>query len=78
MQLDQGDETGLTDRYGSTTLYSYPFFRERCQKNTVSPDVATVFSYGLPFPLRADQSLRRSSIIILVGGQIELRGTPLR
>jgi predicted permease len=46
VQLGQGDEAGVTDRYGSDTLYSYPFFREFRQKNTVFSDVAAVFSYG--------------------------------
>jgi predicted permease len=44
--LGDGDEDGMTDRYGSTTLYSYPFFREFRQKNTVFSDVATVFSFS--------------------------------
>lgn len=46
VQLGSGDEGGVTDRYGSDTLYSYPFFRAFRQKNTVFSDVATVFSYG--------------------------------
>ncbi|RZU41790.1 ABC transporter permease [Edaphobacter modestus] len=42
--LGDGDEAGVTDRYGSTTLYSYPFFRQFQQKNDVFSDVASVFS----------------------------------
>lgn len=44
--LGQGDEDGVTDRYGSTTLYSYPFYRQFQQKNEVFSDVATIFSYN--------------------------------
>jgi predicted permease len=40
----EGDEGGITDRYGSTTLYSYPFYRQMQQKNAVFSDVAAVFS----------------------------------
>ncbi|MBS1822593.1 MAG: ABC transporter permease [Acidobacteria bacterium] len=46
VQLGEGDEAGVTDRYGSDTLYSYPFFREFRQKNTAFSDVAAVFSFG--------------------------------
>jgi predicted permease len=44
--LGEGDEAGQTDRYGSTTLYSYPFYRQFQQKNAVFSDVTTVFSIG--------------------------------
>ncbi|MBS1800220.1 MAG: ABC transporter permease [Acidobacteria bacterium] len=42
-----GDELeyGVTDRYGSATLYSYPFFRQMQQKNAVFSDVAAMFSF---------------------------------
>jgi predicted permease len=43
--LGEGDEYGVTDRYGSTTLYSYPFYREIQQKNAVFSDVAAIFSF---------------------------------
>lgn len=43
--LGEGDESGSTDRYGSTTLYSYPFFREFRKSNTVFSDVATISSW---------------------------------
>jgi hypothetical protein len=41
----QEDEAGVTDRYGSTTLYSYPFYRQLQQKNAVFSDVAAIFSF---------------------------------
>jgi predicted permease len=44
--LGDGDENGVTDDYGSTRLYSYPFFREFRQKNTVFSEVATVLSFN--------------------------------
>ncbi|MEG9436835.1 ABC transporter permease [Edaphobacter sp. HDX4] len=37
-------EAGVTDRIGSTTLYSYPFFREMQKRNGVFSDVAAIFS----------------------------------
>jgi len=40
-------EAGVTDRYGSTTLYSYPFYRQLQQKNAVFSDVAAIFSFWL-------------------------------
>ena len=42
--LGEGDEYGVTDRYGSTTLYSYPFYRQMQQKNAVFSDVAAILS----------------------------------
>jgi len=42
--LGEGLEQGQTDRYGSTDLYSYPFFRQLQQRNKVFSDVATVMS----------------------------------
>ncbi|HTH53897.1 MAG TPA: ABC transporter permease [Edaphobacter sp.] len=48
MMLGKGDDAGVTDDYGSTTLYSYPFFKEFREKNTAFSDVATVFSFGDP------------------------------
>jgi len=44
--LGDGDEGGVTDRYGSTTLYSYPFFSQLRGKNTIFSEVATVFSFN--------------------------------
>jgi len=44
--LGKGDEQGITDRFGSTTLYSYPFYRQLQQKNVVFSDVAAIFSMG--------------------------------
>lgn len=44
--LGEGDEDGVTDRYGSTTLYSYPFYRQFQQKNEVFSDVATILSFN--------------------------------
>jgi predicted permease len=41
----QEDEAGVTDRYGSTTLYSYPFYRQLQQKNAVFSDVSAIFSF---------------------------------
>jgi hypothetical protein len=41
----QEDEAGVTDRYGSTTPYSYPFYRQLQQKNAVFSDVAAIFSF---------------------------------
>ena len=40
----KGTENGITDRYDSTTLYSYPFYRQIQQKNAVFSDVAAIFS----------------------------------
>jgi predicted permease len=37
-------EYGITDRYGSATLYSYPFFRQLQQRNDVFSDVAAMMS----------------------------------
>ena len=42
--LGEGDDNGITDSYGSTTLYSYPFYRQMQQKNAVFSDVAAIFS----------------------------------
>jgi predicted permease len=42
--LGEGDDAGVTDDYGSTTLYSYPFYRLMQQKNAVFSDVAAIFS----------------------------------
>jgi predicted permease len=42
--LGEGDEWGITDRLGSTSLYSYPFYRQLQQKNAVFSDVAAIFS----------------------------------
>src|SRR3984885_8245656 len=42
--LGEGDDYGVTDGYGSTTLYSYPFYRQMQQKNAVFSDVAAIFS----------------------------------
>jgi len=44
--LGLGDDSGETDDYGSTVLYSYPFFQQFKQKNEVFSDVATVLSFG--------------------------------
>ncbi len=43
--LGEADEDGMTDRYGSATLYSYPFYRQMQQKNVVFSDVAAIFSF---------------------------------
>jgi predicted permease len=37
-------ESGITDGVGSTTLYSYPFFRELQKRNVVFSDVAAMLS----------------------------------
>lgn len=42
--LGEEGESGITDRYGSTTLYSYPFYRQLQQKNVVFSDVSAIFS----------------------------------
>src|SRR5580692_9689621 len=42
--LGEGDDSGITDDYGSTTLYSYPFYRQMQQKNAVFSDVAAILS----------------------------------
>ena len=42
--LGEGDDYGVTDAYGSTTLYSYPFYRQMQQKNAVFSDVAAICS----------------------------------
>lgn len=42
--LGQGREGGITDRYGSTDLYSYPFYRQLQQKNAVFSDTAAMMS----------------------------------
>jgi predicted permease len=42
--LGNGRASGITSDYGSTRLYSYPFFREFQKKNEVFSDVAAVFS----------------------------------
>jgi len=39
-------EAGMTDRYGSTTLYSYPFYRQLQQKNAVFSDVSAILSFS--------------------------------
>jgi predicted permease len=40
----EGNDAGETDDYGSTTLYSYPFYRQIQQKNAVFSDVAAISS----------------------------------
>src|SRR6202020_3652890 len=45
--LGRGDDSGVTDSYGSTTLYSYPFYRLMQQKNAVFSDVAAIFSMSI-------------------------------
>ena len=42
--LGRGDDGGVTDGYGSTSLYSYPFYRQLQQKNDVFSSVAAIFS----------------------------------
>src|SRR5260370_7557677 len=42
--LGEGNEAGVTDRSGSTTLYSYPFYRQFQQNNAFFPYVASLFS----------------------------------
>jgi hypothetical protein len=42
--LGRGEECCQTDRYGSTDLYSYPFFRQLQHRNEVFSDVASVLS----------------------------------
>jgi predicted permease len=42
--LGKGDDYGMTDDYGSTTLYSYPFYRQTQQKNAVFSDFAAILS----------------------------------
>ena len=42
--LGEGDDYGVTDSYGSTTLYSYPFYRQMQQENAVFSDVAAIYS----------------------------------
>lgn len=44
MLFGEEDEDGITDRMGSTTLYSYPFFREMQKRNEVFSDVASIMS----------------------------------
>jgi predicted permease len=44
MFFGQEGESGITDGVGSTTLYSYPFFREMQKKNAVFSDVAAMLS----------------------------------
>jgi predicted permease len=46
--LGEGDDYGVTDSYGSTTLYSYPFYRQMQQKNAVFSDVAAICSTEKP------------------------------
>jgi predicted permease len=40
----EGNDAGETDDYGSTTLYSYPFYRQIQQKNAVFSNVAAISS----------------------------------
>jgi len=54
----KSDDSGVTDSYGSDTLYSYPFFREFSRKNTVFSDVAAVFSFGNQIYGRLDNQNR--------------------
>src|ERR1700733_10153431 len=44
--LGEGGQLGQTSRYGSTDLYSYPFYRQFQQKQQVFSEVATLFSYN--------------------------------
>jgi len=44
--LGEGGQLGQTGRYGSTDLYSYPFYRQFQQKQQVFSEVATLFSYN--------------------------------
>ena len=69
MLLGEGDEGGTTDRYGSTTLYSYPFYRQFQQKNQVFSDVATIFSFNGFFHGTIDNQETMQSIgVDLVSG----------
>jgi predicted permease len=45
MFFGEEGENGVTDRIGSTALYSYPFFREMQKRNAVFSDVAAVMSF---------------------------------
>ena len=58
--LGKGDEQGITDRFGSTTLYSYPFYRQLQQKNVVFSDVAAIFSMGAWFTAQSMVMMRPS------------------
>jgi predicted permease len=44
--LGEGGQLGQTSRYGSTDLYSYPFYRQFQQKQQVFSEVATLFSFN--------------------------------
>ena len=40
----QGDASGITDDFGATHLYSYPFYRELQKQNQVFSETAAIFS----------------------------------
>ena len=42
--LGNAESNGITDDFGTTELYSYPFFRQLQKKNDVFSDTAAVFS----------------------------------
>jgi len=42
--LGTGDASGIGNNFVSTELYSYPFYRQLREKNTVFSDVAAIFS----------------------------------
>src|SRR5260370_35281155 len=52
--LGEGDDSGITDDYGSTTLYSYPFYRQMQQKNAVFSDLSADFSRHNSSPATID------------------------
>ncbi|HEX6773026.1 MAG TPA: ABC transporter permease [Acidobacteriaceae bacterium] len=44
VMLGQGHASGITDSFGVTQLYSYPFYRQLQRQNQVFTDTAAVFS----------------------------------
>lgn len=44
VKLGKGDMAGITDQFATTQLYSYPFYRQFRQRNSVFSETAAVFS----------------------------------
>jgi predicted permease len=42
--LGKADSSGITDEFGATQLYSYPFYRELQKRNQVFSETAAIFS----------------------------------
>ncbi len=72
----EGNEMGMTDRYGSTTLYSYPFYRQMQQKNAVFSEVAAVNSYwlGIHGTVEGQSEMQEMKVQLVSGSYFQTLG----